>query len=83
MSPHTSSTPNINTVRLADSRGSLISTDSGNSLLEKNNDKANSLDKVCVCELRSYVTYREFKFRLYQSLRQNNTSMCCSDSLLT
>uniref|UniRef100_A0A4W6G3G6 Dedicator of cytokinesis 9 n=1 Tax=Lates calcarifer TaxID=8187 RepID=A0A4W6G3G6_LATCA len=44
-SPHTSSTPNINSVRHADSRGSLISTDSGNSLPEKNNDKGNSLDK--------------------------------------
>ncbi|CAL8322032.1 unnamed protein product [Merluccius merluccius] len=44
-SPHTSSTPNINLVRNADSRGSLISTDSGNSLSEKHNDKANSLDK--------------------------------------
>uniref|UniRef100_A0A673BM31 Dedicator of cytokinesis 9 n=1 Tax=Sphaeramia orbicularis TaxID=375764 RepID=A0A673BM31_9TELE len=43
-SPHTSSTPNINLVRHADSRGSLISTDSGNSLPEKN-DKGNSLDK--------------------------------------
>uniref|UniRef100_A0A7N6AAY9 Dedicator of cytokinesis 9 n=1 Tax=Anabas testudineus TaxID=64144 RepID=A0A7N6AAY9_ANATE len=45
ISPHTSSTPNINFVRHADSRGSLISTDSANSLLEKNNDKGNSLDK--------------------------------------
>uniref|UniRef100_A0A3Q3J9H8 Dedicator of cytokinesis 9 n=1 Tax=Monopterus albus TaxID=43700 RepID=A0A3Q3J9H8_MONAL len=45
-SPHTASTPNINSVRHADSRGSLISTDSGNSLPEKNNDKGNSLDKI-------------------------------------
>uniref|UniRef100_A0A671W3D2 Dedicator of cytokinesis 9 n=1 Tax=Sparus aurata TaxID=8175 RepID=A0A671W3D2_SPAAU len=45
-SPHTSSTPNINSVRHADSRGSLISIDSANSLPEKNNDKGNSLDKV-------------------------------------
>ncbi|XP_010771881.1 dedicator of cytokinesis protein 9-like [Notothenia coriiceps] len=44
-SPHASSTPNINSVRHADSRGSLISTDSGNSLHEKHNDKSNSLDK--------------------------------------
>ncbi|KAI4805449.1 hypothetical protein KUCAC02_010064 [Chaenocephalus aceratus] len=44
-SPHTSSTPNINSVRHADSHGSLISTDSGNSLHEKHNDKSNSLDK--------------------------------------
>lgn len=45
-SPHTSSTPNISSVRHADSRGSLISTDSGNSLHEKHMDKGNSLDKV-------------------------------------
>ncbi|KAG7502194.1 hypothetical protein JOB18_015560 [Solea senegalensis] len=45
-SPHTSSTPNINFVRHADSRGSLISTDSGNSLSERHMDKGNSLDKV-------------------------------------
>ncbi|CAL8268097.1 unnamed protein product [Lota lota] len=44
-SPHTSSTPNINLVRNADSRGSLISTDSGSSLTEKHNDKGISLDK--------------------------------------
>ncbi|XP_039673850.1 dedicator of cytokinesis protein 9-like isoform X4 [Perca fluviatilis] len=44
-SPHASSTPNINSVRHAESRGSLISTDSGNSLPEKINDKSNSLDK--------------------------------------
>ncbi|XP_053734078.1 dedicator of cytokinesis protein 9-like isoform X3 [Synchiropus splendidus] len=44
-SPHTSSTPNINLVRHADSRGSLVSTDSSNSLSEKNNEKSNSLDK--------------------------------------
>uniref|UniRef100_A0A4W5P3E1 Dedicator of cytokinesis 9 n=1 Tax=Hucho hucho TaxID=62062 RepID=A0A4W5P3E1_9TELE len=45
-SPHASSTPNVNSVRHTDSRGSLISTDSGNSLHEKSNDKNNSLDKV-------------------------------------
>nr|XP_060625518.1 dedicator of cytokinesis protein 9 isoform X6 [Anolis sagrei ordinatus] len=44
-SPYTSSTPNINCVRNADSRGSLISTDSGNSLPEKHSEKSNSLDK--------------------------------------
>ncbi|CAB1346948.1 unnamed protein product [Coregonus sp. 'balchen'] len=44
-SPHASSTPNTNSVRHTDSRGSLISTDSGNSLPEKSNDKSNSLDK--------------------------------------
>uniref|UniRef100_A0A8C7RCY0 Dedicator of cytokinesis 9 n=1 Tax=Oncorhynchus mykiss TaxID=8022 RepID=A0A8C7RCY0_ONCMY len=44
-SPHASSTPNVNSVRHTDSRGSLISTDSGNSLHEKSNDKNNSLDK--------------------------------------
>ncbi|XP_051562167.1 dedicator of cytokinesis protein 9-like isoform X2 [Myxocyprinus asiaticus] len=40
-SPHTS-TPNIGSVRHADSRGSLVSTDSGNSLTEK----TSSLDKT-------------------------------------
>ncbi|XP_061082235.1 dedicator of cytokinesis protein 9-like isoform X3 [Conger conger] len=44
-SPHSSSTPNINSVRHTDSRGSLISTDSGNSLAERSSEKANSLDK--------------------------------------
>ncbi|KAM5288653.1 dedicator of cytokinesis protein 9 isoform 8-T8 [Ctenodactylus gundi] len=44
-SPYTTSTPNINSVRNADSRGSLISTDSGNSLPERNGEKSNSLDK--------------------------------------
>ncbi|XP_054521470.2 dedicator of cytokinesis protein 9 isoform X8 [Pan troglodytes] len=44
-SPYTTSTPNINSVRNADSRGSLISTDSGNSLPERNSEKSNSLDK--------------------------------------
>ncbi|XP_064413718.1 dedicator of cytokinesis protein 9 isoform X1 [Latimeria chalumnae] len=44
-SPHASSTPNINSVRHADSRGSLISTDSGNSIPERNSEKTNSLDK--------------------------------------
>lgn len=45
-SPYTNSTPNISSVRNADSRGSLISTDSGNSLPERNSEKSNSLDKV-------------------------------------
>ncbi|XP_023619961.1 dedicator of cytokinesis protein 9 isoform X7 [Myotis lucifugus] len=44
-SPYTTSTPNINSVKNADSRGSLISTDSGNSFLERNIEKSNSLDK--------------------------------------
>ncbi|XP_036425767.1 dedicator of cytokinesis protein 9 isoform X2 [Colossoma macropomum] len=44
-SPHTS-TPNISAVRHADSRGSLVSTDSGNSLPEKNSEKSSSLDKT-------------------------------------
>uniref|UniRef100_A0A8C5FFD2 Dedicator of cytokinesis 9 n=1 Tax=Gadus morhua TaxID=8049 RepID=A0A8C5FFD2_GADMO len=56
-SPHTTSTPNINLVRNADSRGSLISTDSGSSLTEKHHDKASSLDKPAStlgsCLLRS------------------------------
>lgn len=46
-------------MRLAESRGSLISTDSGNSLSEKNNDKSNSLDKVepqeCACRVTTHV----------------------------
>ncbi|XP_074048041.1 dedicator of cytokinesis protein 9 isoform X4 [Macrotis lagotis] len=44
-SPYTTSTPNINSVRNADSRGSLVSTDSVNSLPERNIEKTNSLDK--------------------------------------
>ncbi|XP_075774881.1 dedicator of cytokinesis protein 9 isoform X5 [Pelodiscus sinensis] len=44
-SPYTSSTPNVNCVRHADSRGSLISTDSGNSFPERQGDRSNSLDK--------------------------------------
>ncbi|KAF7711080.1 dedicator of cytokinesis protein 9 isoform X8 [Silurus meridionalis] len=44
-SPHTS-TPNVNAVRHADSRGSLLSTDSGNSLTEKNGEKSISVDKT-------------------------------------
>uniref|UniRef100_A0A8B9JUN4 Dedicator of cytokinesis 9 n=1 Tax=Astyanax mexicanus TaxID=7994 RepID=A0A8B9JUN4_ASTMX len=44
--PHMSSTPNVSSVRHSDSRGSLISTDSGNSLSERNNDKHHALDKV-------------------------------------
>ncbi|XP_056157186.1 dedicator of cytokinesis protein 9-like [Lampris incognitus] len=43
-SPHTS-TPNVGSVNHADSRGSLVSTDSANSLLEKSSDKTNSLEK--------------------------------------
>uniref|UniRef100_A0A671Z224 Dedicator of cytokinesis 9b n=1 Tax=Sparus aurata TaxID=8175 RepID=A0A671Z224_SPAAU len=41
-----SSTPNVGSVHHADSRGSLVSTDSGNSLLDKSSDKTNSLEKV-------------------------------------
>uniref|UniRef100_A0A8C5HF45 Dedicator of cytokinesis protein 9-like n=1 Tax=Gouania willdenowi TaxID=441366 RepID=A0A8C5HF45_GOUWI len=52
-SPH-SSTPNISSVPHADSRGSLISTDSANSLLDKSSDKTNSLDK-CASALGSTV----------------------------
>ncbi|KAM8872503.1 dedicator of cytokinesis protein 9 isoform 1-T1 [Synchiropus picturatus] len=43
-SPH-SSTPNVSAVQHADSRGSLVSTDSGNSLLDKTSDKRNSFEK--------------------------------------
>ncbi|XP_031707516.1 dedicator of cytokinesis protein 9 isoform X2 [Anarrhichthys ocellatus] len=54
-SPH-SSTPNISSVQHADSRGSLISTDSGNSLLDKSSDKTNSLEKYqCASALGSAV----------------------------
>ncbi|XP_059826479.1 dedicator of cytokinesis protein 9 isoform X7 [Hypanus sabinus] len=48
-SPHGPSTPSINAVRHADSRGSLISTDSGTSLLERSAEKSNSLDKNHGC----------------------------------
>ncbi|XP_045139700.1 dedicator of cytokinesis protein 9 [Echinops telfairi] len=44
-SPYTTSTPNVNSVRSADSRGALVSTDSGTSLPERSNEKSNSLDK--------------------------------------
>ncbi|XP_055964457.1 dedicator of cytokinesis protein 9 isoform X14 [Sorex fumeus] len=44
-SPYTASTPNIHSVRNADSRGSLISTDSGSSLPERASDRSGSLDK--------------------------------------
>ncbi|XP_053240485.1 dedicator of cytokinesis protein 9 isoform X22 [Podarcis raffonei] len=55
-SPYTSSTPNVNCVRNADSRGSLISTDSGNSLPERHSEKSNSLDKnQQICPLGSSV----------------------------
>uniref|UniRef100_A0A3Q3DF16 Dedicator of cytokinesis protein 9-like n=1 Tax=Hippocampus comes TaxID=109280 RepID=A0A3Q3DF16_HIPCM len=54
-SPH-SSTPNVGSVRLADSRGSLVSTDSESSLLEKNCDRAQALEKDhCASNLRSAV----------------------------
>uniref|UniRef100_UPI00398E9FEC dedicator of cytokinesis protein 9-like isoform X3 n=1 Tax=Pristiophorus japonicus TaxID=55135 RepID=UPI00398E9FEC len=48
-SPHGSSTPTISAVRHADSRGSLISTDSATSLPERNAEKSNSLDKNHGC----------------------------------
>uniref|UniRef100_A0A673BNQ0 Dedicator of cytokinesis 9b n=1 Tax=Sphaeramia orbicularis TaxID=375764 RepID=A0A673BNQ0_9TELE len=54
-SPH-SSTPNVSSVHHADSRGSLVSTDSGNSLLDKSSDKTNSLEKnQCASALGSTV----------------------------
>ncbi|XP_028248822.1 dedicator of cytokinesis protein 9 isoform X5 [Parambassis ranga] len=54
-SPH-SSTPNVSSVHHADSRGSLASTDSGNSLLDKSSDKTNSLEKnQCASALGSSV----------------------------
>ncbi|XP_043966230.1 dedicator of cytokinesis protein 9 isoform X10 [Gambusia affinis] len=52
-SPH-SSTPNVSSVHHADSRGSLASTDSANSLLDKSSDKTNSLEKSqCVSAVGS------------------------------
>ncbi|XP_074520396.1 dedicator of cytokinesis protein 9 isoform X1 [Halichoeres trimaculatus] len=54
-SPH-SSTPNVSSVHHADSRGSLVSTDSGNSLLDKSSEKTNSLEKnQCASALGSSV----------------------------
>ncbi|KAM4710945.1 dedicator of cytokinesis protein 9-like isoform 3-T3 [Anableps anableps] len=54
-SPH-SSTPNVSSVHHADSRGSLVSTDSANSLLDKSSDKTNSLEKSqCVSAVGSTV----------------------------
>uniref|UniRef100_A0A1A7XPJ5 Stabilin 1 n=1 Tax=Iconisemion striatum TaxID=60296 RepID=A0A1A7XPJ5_9TELE len=55
-SPH-SSTPNVSSVHHAGSRGSLISTDSANSLVDKSSDKTNSLEKKsrCVSTLGSSV----------------------------
>ncbi|XP_054479935.1 dedicator of cytokinesis protein 9 isoform X2 [Anoplopoma fimbria] len=54
-SPH-SSTPNVSSVNHADSRGSLVSTDSGNSLQDKSSDKTNSLEKYqCASALGSAV----------------------------
>ncbi|TTI92372.1 Dedicator of cytokinesis protein 9 [Bagarius yarrelli] len=49
------STPNINAVRHADSRGSLISTDSGNSLTEKNSERISSVEKVREVFLQSSI----------------------------
>ncbi|XP_014914811.1 dedicator of cytokinesis protein 9-like isoform X3 [Poecilia latipinna] len=54
-SPH-SSTPNVSSVHHADSRGSLASTDSASSLLDKSSDKTNSLEKSqCVSAVGSTV----------------------------
>ncbi|KAM9327750.1 dedicator of cytokinesis protein 9-like [Pholidichthys leucotaenia] len=51
-----SSTPNAGSVHHADSRGSLASTDSTNSLLDKSSDKTNSLEKnQCASALGSSV----------------------------
>ncbi|XP_075774882.1 dedicator of cytokinesis protein 9 isoform X6 [Pelodiscus sinensis] len=59
-SPYTSSTPNVNCVRHADSRGSLISTDSGNSFPERQGDRSNSLDKHCGTSGSSVVRSDKF-----------------------
>ncbi|XP_050802676.1 dedicator of cytokinesis protein 9 isoform X12 [Gopherus flavomarginatus] len=61
-SPYTSSTPNVNCVRHADSRGSLISTDSGNSFPERHSDKNNSLDKNQHCSTLGSSVVRSGKF---------------------
>ncbi|XP_063323540.1 dedicator of cytokinesis protein 9-like isoform X2 [Pelmatolapia mariae] len=54
-SPQSSST-NASSVHHADSRGSLVSTDSGNSLLDKSSDRTNSLEKnPCASALGSTV----------------------------
>uniref|UniRef100_A0A3Q2CU88 Dedicator of cytokinesis 9b n=1 Tax=Cyprinodon variegatus TaxID=28743 RepID=A0A3Q2CU88_CYPVA len=54
-SPH-SSTPNVSSVHHEDCRGSLVSTDSANSLVEKSSDKNNSLEKSqCVSAVGSGV----------------------------
>ncbi|XP_017282313.1 dedicator of cytokinesis protein 9 isoform X4 [Kryptolebias marmoratus] len=60
-SPH-SSTPNVSSVHHADSRGSLASTDSANSLLDKNSDKTNSLEKSSHSPLCSTTTQRKERF---------------------
>ncbi|KAB0403781.1 hypothetical protein E2I00_014718, partial [Balaenoptera physalus] len=57
-SPYTNSTPNISSVRNADSRGSLISTDSGNGLPERSSEKSNSLDKDFI---RALFTVEHFE----------------------
>ncbi|KAF5890555.1 dedicator of cytokinesis protein 9-like isoform X5, partial [Clarias magur] len=59
-SPHTS-TPNINAVRHADSRGSLLSTDSGNSFTEKSSavEKTQSAAVPGSCLLRCDKLDRE------------------------
>ncbi|XP_074819079.1 dedicator of cytokinesis protein 9 isoform X13 [Natator depressus] len=61
-SPYTSSTPNVSCVRHADSRGSLISTDSGNSFPERHSDKNNSLDKNQHCGTFGSSVVRSDKF---------------------
>uniref|UniRef100_A0A669D9X7 Dedicator of cytokinesis 9b n=1 Tax=Oreochromis niloticus TaxID=8128 RepID=A0A669D9X7_ORENI len=51
-----SSTTNASSVHHADSKGSLVSTDSGNSLLDKSSDRTNSLEKnPCASALGSTV----------------------------
>nr|XP_061802809.1 dedicator of cytokinesis protein 9-like [Nerophis lumbriciformis] len=53
-----SSIPTFGSVHLADSRGSLVSTDSENSLLDKNCDRAHFLEKNhCISTLGSAVPH--------------------------
>uniref|UniRef100_A0A8D0APX8 Dedicator of cytokinesis 9b n=1 Tax=Sander lucioperca TaxID=283035 RepID=A0A8D0APX8_SANLU len=62
-SPH-SSTPNMSSVHHADSRGSLVSTDSGNSLLDKSSDKTNSLEK----HVRGFIVIFSYHFITSEAL---------------
>lgn len=82
-SPH-SSTPNVSSVHHADSRGSLVSTDSGNSLLDKSSDRTNSLEKVYIHIYYSLITvltnpdafYKMLSTLVYVPQRSHTTAPC-------